>query len=308
MKELIIGHLSTAYHTNFILNNIENIENSLNTRIKWIMFGTGPLMIKAFLKNKIHAGYMGLPPAIIGINKGCPIKCVAGGHVEGTIMIASKNYNNIEKMNGNLEKTLKQFENKIIGVPSRGSIHDVILNYYLEKTNLINSIKVKNYKQPEFIAVDLKRNRIAAGVGTPALAVFAKSIMDAHLILKPEDIFKYNPSYGIFFLQKIISEEPELIQNFLSFHKNACFLLRENPLKAAEIISKTFKIAPIHYIESIIKISPKYCAALSEDYINTTMKFVKILYKLGYISKELSKQDIFNLEIIRKVHPEKAHY
>ena len=40
--------------------------------------------------NELDIGYIGLPPAIIGIEQGVPIKCVAGGHVEGTILCAKK--------------------------------------------------------------------------------------------------------------------------------------------------------------------------------------------------------------------------
>ncbi len=69
----------------------DDLGNDLKIDINWILFGTGPAMIEAFKNKKLDIGYMGLPPAIIGIDKGVPIKCVAGGHVEGTIMIAKKN-------------------------------------------------------------------------------------------------------------------------------------------------------------------------------------------------------------------------
>ena len=121
------------------------------------MFGTGPAMIEAFQNKKLDIGYMGLPPAIIGIDKGVPIKCVAGGHVEGTIMVAKKSYKTMADLDNNILKVFSQFRGYAIGVPSKGSIHDVILNFYLKKYNLINEIDVKHYKQAEFIATDMKK-------------------------------------------------------------------------------------------------------------------------------------------------------
>jgi hypothetical protein len=38
------------------------------------------------------------------------------------------------------------------------------------------------------------------------------------------------------------------------------------------------------------------------------MEFMKYLYNLGYIRKELKKEDIFNFQFIKQIHPEKDHY
>jgi len=306
--KLNIGHLSTAYHTNFILMENDDLSNDLKRDINWTLFGTGPAMVKAFKNEELDIGYMGLPPAIIGIDKKVPIKCVAGGHVEGTIMIAQEEYKTMKELNDNMQTVLTQFKGKVIGVPSKGSIHDVILNFYLKKCNLLNEVKVRNYAQAEFIAVDIKEGIIAGGVGTPALAVFASTIMDSHIIIEPNQLWKYNPSYGIFFHSKFIENQPELIITFLNHHKKASFLLRNSQSLAAEKISKTFEILDKNYAESVLKISSKYCISLSEDYINATMKFVSTLKNLGYVKRDLTVNEIFSLEFVRKVHPEAAHY
>ena len=95
-KEVLrIGHLSTMYHTNFILMGDSSFREDLNANVKWTLFGTGPEMVKAFERKELDIGYMGLPPAIIGIDRGVPIRCVAGGHIEGTIIIAKKEFKNL---------------------------------------------------------------------------------------------------------------------------------------------------------------------------------------------------------------------
>ncbi|MFX0026368.1 MAG: ABC transporter substrate-binding protein [Candidatus Hermodarchaeota archaeon] len=303
-----IGHLSTAYHTNFILMESEYLEKDLKTKINWILFGTGPAMIKAFKNEELDIGYMGLPPAIIGIDKGVLIKCVAGGHVEGTIMIAKKPYKTLVDFNNNMENVLSQFRGKVIGVPSKGSIHDVILNYYLKKYKLLEEVEVKNYRQAEFIAIDMKKGVLEGGVGTPALAVFASTILDSQIIIEPNHLWPNNPSYGIFFHLNIINNQPQLIIKFLEHHKKASYLLRTSQSLAAEKIAKSFEIIDKNYAKSVLKISPKYCASLSDEYINTTMEFVKILHELGYIKKSLTINDIFITNFIQKVHPEEHHY
>lgn len=305
---LNIGHLSTAYHTNFILMADDELENDLHREINWILFGTGPAMVKAFKNKELDIGYMGLPPAIVGIDQGVPIKCVAGGHVEGTIMTGKKEYKSLNDFNDNLLEFFSQFNGKAIGVTSKGSIHEVILSFYLNKYALYNQIQVNYYKQAEFIALDMKRGIIEAGVGTPALAVFASTILNSHIIISPNKLWKNNPSYGIFCSEKLIETYPETIKKFLHHHKKASNLIRTNPLIAAEKIAETFEIINKNYVKSVLEISKKYCIALSNGYVSSTMQFVKTLYKLGYIKHELNSDDIFNFTYIHQVHPEDEHY
>jgi len=286
----------------------KDLDNDLNLEIQWKMFGTGPSMVKAFQNKKLDIGYMGLPPAIIGIDKEVPIKCVAGGHVEGTIMVANKEYKTLAQLNNNISEVFSQFKGHTIGVPSKGSIHDVILTFYLKKYNLLENIEVKHYKQAEFIATDIQKGILEGGVGTPALAVFASTIFDSHLIIPPEVLWKDNPSYGIFFHEDIIDKEPEIVLKFLNHNKKASLMLRESPTQAAEIISTTFDILTQNYVSAVLEISPKYCIALSEGYVKSTMEFVRSLKDLGYIKKELRISDIFDFKFIQEVHPESEHY
>lgn len=305
---LNIGHLSTAYHTSFILMESEDLKNDFNLNINWILFGTGPEMVQAFKEEKLDIGYMGLPPAIIGIDKGIPIKCVAGGHIEGTLMIAKEQYKSMNELKNNLRQTFSQFLGKSIGAPSKGSIHDVILNYYLNKYSLREKIDVRNYPQAEFIALDMKKGVIEGGVGTPALAVFASTILKSHIIVPPNKFWKNNPSYGIFCSDNLIKNQKEIVLKFLSHHKKASLLIKNSPLLASEKIVKSLGIVKKNYINSVLEISPRYCIGLSKGYVKASMKLVKILYKLGYIQRKLKIGEIFNLDFIKRVHPEREHY
>jgi NitT/TauT family transport system substrate-binding protein len=307
-NKLNIGHLSTAYHTNFILMANKKLEKALKNNINWTLFGTGPAMVEAFNSDELDIGYMGLPPAIVGIDREVSIKCIAGGHVEGTIIIGKKEFNSLIEFKDNLFGVLSQFKGKSIGVTSKGSIHEVILSYYLNKYNLHDLINVKYYAQAEFIALDMKKGNLAAGVGTPALAVFSSTIDDSQIIVPPNKLWENNPSYGIFSSENFMKKNPEIIIKFLNHHKEASTLLRTTPLLAAKKIVKSFEIVSEDYVKSVLKISPKYCIALSEGFISATMEFTSSLYKLGYIKRNLTLEDIFNFTFVNKVHPEKDHY
>ncbi|MHA2008730.1 MAG: ABC transporter substrate-binding protein [Promethearchaeota archaeon] len=308
--ELNIGHLSTAYHTNWVLMGNDQLKTDLGLKVNWHLFGTGPLMVEAFKLGKLDIGYMGLPPAIIGIDNNVPIKCVAGGHVEGTIMIGKKNHKTISQLDNDMNKTLTQFKGSVIGTPSVGSIHDAILNFYLEKYGLKDEIKVENYKQAEYIAVDMQKGKLEGGVGTPALAIFAKTILDSHLVVPASYLLENNPSYGIFFHENLINNSPELVIKFLEHHKKASKMLRDSQDEAAKIISKTFTILNnnYQYVKKVLEISPKYCIALSDGYLKSTEGFINTMHKLGYIKEKPSNEKIYNFEFVKKVHPEEDHY
>ena len=70
MKELRIGHLSTAYHTAFILMGGRWVQEKMKVKADWSLFPTGPAMVQAFQKGELDIGYIGLPPAMIGMEHG----------------------------------------------------------------------------------------------------------------------------------------------------------------------------------------------------------------------------------------------
>jgi len=113
-------------------------------------------------------GYIGLPPVMMGIENGLEIKCVGCGHVEGTVMIGSLSYQTYDEL-GDVSSVLGQFECESIGTPTRGSIHDIIIQQLTQGLD----IEVKNYNWADFIPEALEDGEIAAGMGTPSLATAA---------------------------------------------------------------------------------------------------------------------------------------
>lgn len=308
LKKVRIGFLSTIYHTAFILMCQSWIEKKLGLKSEWELHGTGPSIIGKLLDRKLDIGYIGLPPTIIGIDKGATIKCVAGGHVEGTIMIAPEQFKSFREVNQNMGEVFAQFEDKIIGVPKQGSIHDVILRDWINKVGLENKIQIRNYGIADFILIDMQDKLVDGAVGTPALAAFLAQHLNTKTIIPTEDLWPYNPSYGIVVSDFLIQNYPELVRSFVALHKNACEALRGTPVEVAKIVEKEIELIKEEFILNTFKISPKYCAALPQEYVDSTMKFVTTLRELGYIEKNLHKSEIFDFSFIKEIHPEKHHY
>ncbi|WXG42068.1 MAG: ABC transporter substrate-binding protein [Candidatus Freyarchaeum deiterrae] len=305
MKELRVGYLPTMYHTSYVLKSGGWLEEQLKRIVDWRLYPTGPAMTKAFGDRDIDIGYIGLPPAMIAIDRGVPIICVAGGHVEGTVMLATEDYKSLEELK-EARKVLEQFQDKKIGTPTRGSIHDVIIRDLLEKLDLTGAT-VENYEWAELLPEALENGEIQAAVGTPALFVAASQRLDVKLVMPPNRLWPNNPSYGIL-VRKELEDEAQVIMEFLKMHKKACALIRENPKQAAKLVSKEMKGVSVDFVKKMYAVSPKYCAMLSREYMESTMAFVPVLKKLGYLKKALEEKDVFKPDYIKKVHPEAPHY
>ncbi len=298
-----IGHLSTLYHTSFILMGTDWLKKS-GIQANWKLFASGPDIVKAFEKKEIDIGYIGLPPAIIGMDRGVPLVCVAGGHVEGTVLIARKNYKSYHEIN-DINIAMKQFEGKFIGSPPKGSIHDVIINNIINENDL--DIKVKNYPWTDFVLEALVDGDIDAAVGTPSLAVAAGNACGAKIIIPPHMLWPDNPSYGIV-IHKDLIRYPDVILKFLKQHEKASNFIRNYPIEASRLVSRLTGIVDEEFVLDAYRISPKYCAALSKEFVASSMAFVPVLHRLKYISKIISEKEIFEYCFIEKVHKGQPHY
>ncbi len=166
---LRIGHLSTFYHTAIILMADEKLEKDLGVDVQWRLFGTGPSIVDAFEKDELDIAYCGLPPVLIGIDRGVEIKCVAGGHIEGTVICAKAGYKGFPETE-DLGDVLAQFRGGKIGVPGKGSIHDVILSDCLRRFNLEGEVTVVNFQWSDQLTEAVIHDEVSAAFGTPALA------------------------------------------------------------------------------------------------------------------------------------------
>jgi NitT/TauT family transport system substrate-binding protein len=279
----------------------------LGAEIDWRLFGTGPAIADAFDKGELDIAYIGLPPAIIGINRSVNIICIAGGHVEGTVISGKKELKGFPD-EADMNKILSQIKGERIGVPGKGSIHDVILQDCLERFNLKKEIAVINFQWADMVLEAMVKGEISIAFGTPALAAAIKRYADGKILYPPSMLWPNNPSYGIIVDKKFLNKEKTVVEQFLILHEKATAFMRNNPEDASRIISDFVGVIDKELVLDTLKISPKYCSKITEGYISSAMEFVKALKRFGYINREISENEIFDLSLIEKIHPEKEHY
>jgi NitT/TauT family transport system substrate-binding protein len=306
-RVLRIGHLSTVYHTAILLMARGDIEERLDIGVEWRLFGTGPAIVNAFERGELDLAYIGLPPAIIGMAKGVGIVCVAGGHMEGTVIAGEAELAGFPEVQ-DLGRILGQLRGKSIGVPGKGSIHDVIITDCLERFDLAKEIAVIHFPWADGALEAMVKKDVAAVVGTPALAVAVKTYAGGTILYPPSMLWPHNPSYGILVEKDFLYRETDLVEDFLILHEEATSFLRNSPWEAARVISDYIGFIDQEFVMDTLAVSPKYCAQLTDEFISSTMGFVEALRKLGYLQREVTSREIFDASMIRKIHPGKDHY
>lgn len=301
---LRIGHLSTLYHTSFILRGTRILREK-GIQASWRLFPSGPDLVNAMEAGGLDLGYLGLPPVVIGIDRGIPLRCIAGGHIEGTVMVAGEGILPLAGCSG-MREFLAQLAEGAVGTPPRGSIHDVIVRELLEEHGFAD-IPVKNYPWADFLVDALRDGEIAAAAGTPALAVACRRYGDVEIVVPPDRLWPFNPSYGIAVMESLLSRR-DLLLGFLAAHEEACELIRRDPRSCASIVAGTTGMVDGDFVLEAYRISPRYCASLPPEYIASTMKFVATLRAMGYISRSPGREEIFETALMERVHPGPHHY
>jgi NitT/TauT family transport system substrate-binding protein len=302
-----IGHLSTFYHTAVLLMAQGTIDERLGAEIEWKLMGTGPAIMKAFQSGELDLAYIGLPPAIIGISQGIKVVCVAGGHVEGTVMAGKARWKAFPEA-PDLGTVLEQFRGRKIGVPGKGSIHDVILKDGIEHQGLTREIEVVNFPWADLVTEAVVKDEVAAAIGTPALAIAINRFANGKVLYPSSKIWPNNPSYGIVADSGFLERERERVEKFLLLHEEATAFIRKEPAKAARVIADFVSVVDEDFVLDTLGVSPKYCAKLTEGYIAATMKFMPVLKQLGYMQTEVAQERIFFRDLIDKIHPGPDHY
>ena len=302
-----VGHLSTFYHTAILLMARKEITSRLGLEIEWTLMGTGPAIMKAFDRGELDLAYIGLPPAIIAMEQGSPVICIAGGHMEGTVMAGKSHWLGFPETD-DLREIFSQFEGKTIGVPGNGSIHDVILKDSIARYADHRNISVRNYPWADLVTEAVVTEEVAAAFGTPALAIAIKRFAGGKILYPSSRLWPNNPSYGIVVDRSYLKTHQETVERFLFAHEEAEELLRKAPAVAAQAIAGHVGIIDKEFVLETLQVSPKYCAQLTPEYISSTMAFVSALWRLGYIKREMDEDEIFDTSLIKKIHPEKNHY
>ena len=173
-----------------------------------------------------------------------------------------------------------------------------------------SKVTVKNYAWTDFVAQAMEDGVIDAAVGTPSLQVALNLVAGVHVeaMVAPDKLWPDNPSYGIIASEDFIKHRPDALVEFLTAHKETIEFIKSKPDEAARISAHVTGVAPPEFFAECYKVSPHYCSALPEGYIASTMRFIAPLLEQGYITRRVTREEIFDTSFVEITHPEPDHY
>lgn len=296
-----IGYLPSMCQAIYVLKQHKTLERELGVdSVEYKRYESGPLITQAFAQGDADIGFMGIPPVMIGIDKGVPIKVIASTHSEGSSLIAkSKGYKNLTEL-GSIQAVLKQFDGKSIGAPGKGSIQDVIIRTELKKAGV--NATIKNIPVASTLPALLNEGQIEAYVVWPPFEMEGVLKGYGDVAILSEELWPYNPCCALVVTDKFEKEHPDTVQRLVELHNYASLFIMSHPEELADAANAELGINNETALASI-EFSPKYCALPDERYINSTMEFVNALKDLGYTTNNLTEDQIFDLKYIQKAHP-----
>jgi len=60
------------------------------------------------------------------------------------------------------------------------------------------------------------------------------------------------------------------------------------------VISELVEMVDSDFIMQTYRVSPRYCAGLPREYIDSTMAFVPVLRNLGFVKNKLDESDVLH--------------
>lgn len=241
----------------------------------WLEYGSGGAIREALISGEADVGFMGIPPFLIGWDKGCPWK-IATGFVVVPIGLVTYDSN---------LKSLQDFkpEDKI-AVPSPGSIQHILLAMAAEAelgspSALDNNIVAMPH--PDACAALISKRGIKAHFTTPPYLFEELSEPGFHLIIDDIAIFGHPFSFNVGLAsEKFHDSKPIAYSIFVNAISEAMAWINSNKQQAAELLAPEFKLSP-----------EKTLSYLEWEGMNYTtapyglMGFAEFMKKAGYISK-----------------------
>ncbi|TYP57445.1 ABC transporter substrate-binding protein [Thermosediminibacter litoriperuensis] len=244
-------------------------------KVEWVTLGSGGAVREAMASGKLDAAFMGIPPFLIGWDKGLPAK-IAAGYTVSPVQLVTYDQN---------IKGIKDFrpEHKI-ALPSPGSVQHILLAMALEKElgdpkalddNLVA------LPHPDGTQAMLAKKDVVAHFTTPPYLFEELAQPGYRVVLDGFEAFGGEFNFNVLLVTKDYHDRhPAGYAAFIMGLNDAMNWLNEHKMEAAELLAPEFKIE-----------KEKLYRYLTSEGLNFTtapyglLGFAEFMKKAGYISK-----------------------
>ena len=132
-----IGYLPSDHDAALFVANASNMYTDAGLKVELHEYNNGGDLMTAMASGTVDVGYVGITPVLSSIQKGVPVKVIAGAQTEGSGLVTK---------DPNI-KSITDLKGKKIATPGEASIQYMLLKYDLKKHGMsINDITSPSMK------------------------------------------------------------------------------------------------------------------------------------------------------------------
>ncbi|SES78880.1 NitT/TauT family transport system substrate-binding protein [Methanococcoides vulcani] len=258
-------------------------------------FPSGAPEMQVMLAGDLDVAYVGAAPVIIALASDLDAKIIAGVNTQGSDLVLRPEvpYESPEDLKGL----------KIATFPP-GTIQDTLLKNWL----IENGLDPENDLEIVAMGPGDAKAAIAAdqvdGVFLPHPApTFIEAEGNGRSVLASGEIMPDHPCCVLVVSGDLIRNNPEMVEQIVMTHIKAVEYDSANVEEAAETYGTKLTADP----EIVLKSLEEWDGVWSADprpLVNSTVEYANIQYELGYISTELTAEDIFDVSFYEAVSGE----
>jgi NitT/TauT family transport system substrate-binding protein len=207
-----------------------------------VEFQNGPAMVQALSAGQLDVAYVGIGPAMVARAKGVDIKVVASNIVEQISFV----------VRGELGDYFERFEPaealerfaadkdrpaRIATFPA-GSVPHTVLQYWLRRVIDADpdSVEIIAMGSAQVQQALLTGATDGASILEPVVTIVTDRLEGARVVAAGGEMFPELPGAVLAVRERLIEEEPELVQALVAAHVRATAVLRDDPARAAALV------------------------------------------------------------------------
>lgn len=271
-----------AYAPLQIAKELKLIEKNLpGVQVNWKQLGNTAAIREAMLANEVDAGFMAIPPFLIGWDKGMDWRIACGISSSPVGLVTNKKE----------IKSIKDFSNKDrIALPQPGSVQHILLSMACER-ELGDPAKLDNIlvtlAHPDGMNALLSKQDITAHFTTPPYLIKELETPGMHEILNGRQAMGENFTFIVgVTTKKFHDSNSEAYEALLKAINEAIAYMGSNREETLEILSKQYEMSKEEVERNLGMEGTEY--SVSVKGIGAFAAFMK---KNGYISKTLKNTE-----------------
>lgn len=237
--------------------------------IRWVKLGNTAAIREAVLAGKADAGFMGIPPFLIGVEKGMNWKLACGLSLCPVGLAAGERVADFEHFTP---------DNRGIALPQPGSIQHILLAMAAEKTwgdaAYFDKILV-TMKHPDGMAALLSGGVDAHFTSPPFLFMETAQGKPFKVILKGRDAFGGDFSFIVTMVtEELARDNPGFVRKLVRALEHSMAFMKEEPEETITILSRIYNLEKSDLREWIYREDMVYTTQIYglEDFISFMQK------------------------------------